>query len=237
MSNDFDDLLGGKPESDPRAERRARAATRSAEHENLRARDEAIKNAGRGVTFMDSNELLKPVGQNFLATVFGMDPMTVKKRLARCKPLGMAGGQRPVYDFKEACSFLLKPRMTPDEFIKTLNHAHLPNEVNKAFWEARRIKLKYEIEAGDAWATNDVLEVFGDVFLTIKDRMQLWVETMREHAKLSDDQLARLTQMVDALQSDMHDSLLAKPAERKTRSKLFEQDQEQPETIFEDDGQ
>ena len=234
MTDELDDLIGGT--SDPRAERRARNAERATKLESERAREEAIKNGGRGVTFVDAGELLKPVSQNFLAIVFGMDPATVKKRLTRCKPLGVAGGQRPVYDFKEACGFLIKPRMTPEEFVKTLNHAHLPNEVNKAFWEARRIKLKYEIEAGDAWATGDVLEVFGDVFMTIKDRMQLWVETMREHGKLSDEQLARLGQMVDGLQNDMHQELMDKPVQRKTRSKLYEIDDDMPVTVFDDEG-
>jgi hypothetical protein len=108
--------------------------------------------------------------------------------------------------------------MDIDTYLATLNPADMPNAINKTFWEAKRIKLKFEIEAGQAWATEDVLEVFGRMAMTIKSHSQLWVENMR--SALSDEQLAKLSAMVDVFNSELHDMLMEEPKKRQTRSRL-----------------
>ena len=137
MSDDFESLLGGEPAaalprkrgrpSKEEVERRRQEAAQSLETQA------AIRAAAVGKTKVDARDFLLPVGQNFLAEVFRMDPMTVRKRLLKCKPSGYGGGQRPVYGCAEAASYIVKPRMTPEEFAKTLNKADLPHEINLAF--------------------------------------------------------------------------------------------------------
>jgi hypothetical protein len=151
-----------------------------------------------------------------------MDAATVRKRLLKAPILAMGGGGRPLYDFKTACEYVVKPKMDIDTYLKTLNPADMPNAINKVYWEAKNIRLKYELAAGQAWATEDVLEVFGTVFMTIKERTKLWVEDLRESAKLSDETLAQLTEKVDAYQTALHADLIAIPLKRQTYSKAVE---------------
>lgn len=213
MSNDIDDLLGSTPEpklSDREQRRLERAAAL--------AKDTAIKAAARGGTFTEMGVLKRPVSMNFLAEVFDMDPATVRKRLTRCPKLGQAGGNRPVYDFKTACQFILPPKMTADEFIRTLHHAKLPPEVNKTFWQAQRERMRYMRDAGDLWHTTDLLNVLGQVNMTFKDRIDMWVEDIRDLKGISDDHVARIEEMAHALKSDLYESLVTMPSNGETVS-------------------
>lgn len=227
MNDDLAALLGDAPPLPvpaaptlPEPERRRRGRPTKEEAERRLADEQAIRAAGGGVSFEPFQTFLQPCSQNFLATVLRLDPATVTRRLARAsiKPLAVVGGGRPVWNFHEVVPFLVKSQMDMDTFLGTLDPNKLPNHISKAYWEAKRLRLKYELEAGEAWATPDVLAVFGSVFMAMKDQMQLWVDKLAENTELSEDQRDRLMQMVDALQGDMHAKLVEMPANRQTRS-------------------
>lgn len=205
LSDELDSLIGNSVSSEPKLPDSSAAAKLA-----------ALRNARTGRSFVEAGELKKPVTKNFLAQVFDMDPATITKRLLNCPPLTSTADNRPLYDFKQAVAYLVEPKMDVEQYIKNLDPARMPNHINKVFWEAARIKLKYMVEAGDAWLTSDVLDVFGRVFMAIKDRTQLWTETLRETGTLTDANLARVQQMVDALQEDLHRDLLEIPKERQT---------------------
>lgn len=209
MSTDFDALLGG-------------AAPKPIPDSTSSQKLAAIRNARAGKTFVEAGEFKRPVTKNFIAQVFDMDPATVTKRLLACPTLTSPGDTRPLYDFKQAVAYLVEPKMDIEAYIKNLDPNRMPNHINKVFWEAARVRLKFMIEAGDAWLTGEVLDVFGLVFMTIKDRMQLWTETLRERGGLSDETLARMTQMIDALQEDLHQQLVDIPKQRQTKSLVAE---------------
>lgn len=231
MSGGIDDLLGAKPEPTEREKQRERAAL-------LLARETAIRAAGRGGTFVEMGVLKRPVSMNFIAEVFDMDPATVRKRMIRCPKLGQVGGNRPVYDFKTACQFVLPPKMTAEEFIKTLHHAKLPPEVNKVFWQAQRERLRYLADAGEVWHTADLLDVLGQVNMTFKDRINMWVEDIRELKGISDEHVEKIEQMAHALKSDLYEALVTMPERGETVSLRDKEDPLAPddatETTFEE---
>ena len=220
--SDFDGLMESVAPKKKRG-RPSKADLAAREAERLTSSDfqAQVTAAASGNTLIPEREFHMPVSQNFLARVFNMDPMTVNRRLRRVKPVGFSGekAKRPIYDFKTACEHLLKPKMDIDTYLATLNPADMPNAINKTFWEAKRIKLKFEIEAGQAWATEDVIEVLGGMAMAIKSHTQLWVERLRDIG-LSDEQSAKFAGMVDAFNADLHDKLVAMPRQRQTRSRL-----------------
>lgn len=208
---------GGRPSNEERAAR-AEAALADA------ARQAEIRRAGAGNAKIKVDELkFLPVSQNWLAEFFNMDPVTVRKRLAKCTPAGSVGGGRPVYLFHEAVPFLIKPKWDIGAYIRTLNPAELPNSISKVYWEAERIKNKTLIETGEAWPTAKVLDVLGDVFMMIKNRMPVITEEMRD-AGLNDDQLETLQKLTDQFQADLHASLVEMPARRQSYSRLYDID-------------
>jgi hypothetical protein len=218
MSDAFEDLLGGPPAPAPNKggrPTREEAAAKLQAQLNLTAAaaGQALKDIG-GV-----QALRRPVTINTLATVFGHDIQTITRRLIDC-PFVMVSN-RKLYDFREACAYIVKPKMTPEQFIKTLNSQHLPPEINKAFWDGQRSRVKYKIEAQEAWETEDVLHVFGEVFMTIKDVLQMVPEELRERAKLTDEQATLVEGYIDNLRQTMREKLVEMPTKARTSS-MFE---------------
>jgi len=212
VTDDFDDLLGGQP-----APPRRRAAPATSLDEQV-----ALSRGAAGKAFDDVGGLQafrRPVTINFLATVFRKDIQTITRRLIDC-PHQQYNGRTKLYDFEEACSYIIKPKMTPEQFIKTLNAAHMPAEINKVFWDAQRSRVKYKIEAQEAWETPDVNAAMGDMGMTMKEGLATLTETMRERAKLTDEQAL----IFDAVIEDFKLHLVEKLedlADRTTASSMF----------------
>lgn len=202
---------GGRP---TREEAAAKLAAKLAEQTSL-----AKAATGRGLEDVGGVQALRrPVTINTLATIFEHDVQTITRRLIDC-PFEQVGNRR-LYAFKEACSYIVKPRMTPEQFVKTLNKADLPPEINLAFWNAQRAKIKFMLEAQEAWETEEVLEVFGDTFMTIKDHLQMAEEEMRERAKLTDAQARQFADYMDEMRTQLRDKLVDAPKHRQTTSLL-----------------
>lgn len=222
MSDDFEALLGGTEPTPPpkkrgrpsNEERARRAAELAADFEH----QQEIRRAGSGHTKINEDEFFLPVSVNFLARVLRMDPMTVKQRLRGLTPVGNVGNGRNVYYFHDALPYLVKPKMTAEQFAKTLNKADLPPEINKSFWDSQRSRVKYKIEAQEAWETEDVLQVLGDVAMTIKDSLVMVVEELRNRAKLDDYQTQIVTECIDEIRTEIRKKLIELPAKRATGS-------------------
>lgn len=236
--SDFDDLLDtaprrrrGRPTNEERERRRAEALESAAFQADVRK-------AAIGQPKVRPEEFLLPMSQNGIARILNMDPATVKQRLLAggCKPCGATGSTtRPVYLFHEVLPYLVKPKMDIGTYIKTLNAADLPNSINKVFWEAERIKNKTLIETGEAWSTEKVLDVLGEVFMLIKDRIPLIRDSLRDMG-LTDEQNAKLLDMTDQFQTDLHEALIEMPKRRQTFSRQSDIDPgDQPIPDIDDD--
>jgi len=220
MSDAFEDLLGSGGDPAPPKRRPGRPTREEAAAKALQERV-ALTAAASGRALEDVGgvqALRRPVTINTLATVFGHDVQTITRRLIDCPHTVQSN--RKLYDFKEACSYIIKPRMTPEQFVKTLNKADLPPEINLAFWNAQRAKLKFKLEAQEAWETGDVQHVVGKAFLTIKESLTTVVEEMRERAKLTDEQTKILEEAIDTLRQGLHDQLVDLQAQSRTSSIL-----------------
>lgn len=211
MTADIDDLLGGAP---VRSELEPLPV--DLPDTGARQRQNILKaaSAGNG-TFVQASQLMQPVTRAFLTEVTRLDENVVRRRLTHCPRLGK-NGQRDLYDFMTAVAYLVDPKVDIEQYIKTVNPKNLPTQLNKDYWDARSRRLKYLLAAGEAWHTEDVVEVFGTVFMTIKDRLQLITETMRDRAKLTDEQAKRFSEMIDGLQDDLYTAMVTMPKDRQT---------------------
>lgn len=212
--DDFADLVGtrkrGRPSNAEREARRQEAA-RNLDHQA------EIRKAATGHQSLQIDQFGDPVPQNFLARLMRMDPMTVNQRLAKCKPAAVVGN-RKVYYFHEAVHFLVKPKMSAEEFARTLHKFDLPPEISKVFWDGQRSRVKYKIEAQEAWETEDVMAILGEVAMIFKDSTTMVVEEMRNRAKLTDEQTEILSTSMDDLRKTIREKLVELPQKQFTGS-------------------
>lgn len=166
--------------------------------------------------------LLNPVTITFLSQVMEMDRQTVTKRLAKLPPVVMHRGGTPAYNFKQAMSYLATPVIDPAEVIKRIGSNDLPSALQKDVWDARLKAQKWRRQAGELWATEDVLEVLGEAFKRLKTTTQLWVDQITDKLALSDEMREELSRAVDGLQHDLHQTLVEMPKDRATKSQLAE---------------
>lgn len=218
MSDDFDDLMEqprkrGRPTNEEREARR-RAALADAELQ------QQVRLAGSGNSKIKVEDLkFLPVSMQWLAEFFSMDPVTVRKRLkGNCQPAGIVGHNREVYTFHEAVPWIVKPKMSAEQFARTLNKADLPPEINNTFWQAQRARVRYKIEAQEAFEAEDVVRLLGEVAMTLKDSLTMAPEELRNRAKLSEEQVEALEAVLDEIRQDIFDRLVRIPAETMTPS-------------------
>lgn len=200
--SEIDDLLGDlpKPKRTPRPD----------------LEDALQRHVSKGGSMPRMEEFIRPVGITFLADVFRIDTRTAKKKLANCPVVKNERGGIPLYDFVQASGFLVTSQMKAWDWLKTLRVQDLPPHLAPGIAQAKLATQTLELRAGKLWRSEDVIGVLGDVFLTMKDTMQLWAETMRENAGLNDDQWMRFRQLVDELQDQLHQKLVTLPERRQT---------------------
>lgn len=166
----------------------------------------------------DNKVIHAGVTTSWLMEAFRMDRVTVRKRLKGLPPIRNERGNVPIYDFKQAADLLATPKISVAEILKTLKPEDLPPGLQKDFWDALVKKQKYELQAKLLWRTEDVLDVFGDVFKHIKTSLQLFVSEVETKRGLTKEQRQLVIELVDALQTDIHDRLVEMPKKASTPS-------------------
>lgn len=158
----------------------------------------------------------------WLASIFRMNRETVQRRLGACPVIRRTVGDQPLFDIAQASAFLVKPKIDIADWVRSLRPADLPPYLQSEFWDAQNKRQKWEENAGDLWRTEKVVEVFADVFKTIKETVQLWTDLVERKQGLTGEQRALLTQMTDGLQDDLYKKLIEFSKTQQTHNTLAE---------------
>lgn len=159
----------------------------------------------------DAADLHRPVTRTYLATVLNVHPRHLVKQLGNCPTIGRGSKGEPLYDFREACSYILEPKIDILVWLKSQNAMSLPPHINKAFWDAMRSRQMVEERAGDLWRTGDVLEVLARTAMTIKETATLWVEALPGKDLLTTEQYESIRGNVNDLLNEVHRRLVEMP--------------------------
>lgn len=166
-------------------------------------------------------DMMAGVTVSWLSQVFGMDPKTVKAKLADCPPLHRRKAGY-VYHLPTACRYLIPPAISPEQFIKTMKPSDLPAAFQQTFWDAALKRQKWEENAGQLWRTEKVREVLGQTFQTIKFTIQLWADNLERQTGLTAEQRDLLATMTDSLQEEIYDALVKQAKDGQTGPQLSE---------------
>lgn len=143
----------------------------------------------------------------WLAKAFGMEVSTVRLRLADCPAQRKNSGY--VYSIREASKYLVEPVRDIDEFLSTLKPEELPLSLRVPYWDAMLKRQKWEETARQLWRTDDVLAVYAETLKMVRERTDLWADTVEQQKGLTPDQRRLIVAMVDKLQEELQDSVVS----------------------------
>lgn len=189
---------------------------------------------GEDPSFGDPNEPLDVNNQkhwhgvsiSWLASVFRHDKYKVKSRMRALEPVKYVRKNVPLYDIAEAAAYLVRPKYSMTEILKTLKPEELPNEMQTQFWDARLKQRKYEELVGELWRGEDVVATYGETFKQIKEAVQLWQSDVEEKYGLTKEQRALLIQSADDLLEAVHRRLVASAKANRTPNVLTREQEE-----------
>lgn len=163
-----------------------------------------------------------------LRKIFRLDYETTRDRVRPLKPMRVGRGGAKLYDLADAASYLVKPKIDLEAYLKTLKQADLPRRLQASWWEAKLKRQKFEKNAGDLWPGAAVLEKFAAAFKLIRVTTQLWVDEL-EATSLNVEQRELLTRLVDSLLADVYRILVEDAKKTQTFSQLAELDEDADE--------
>lgn len=173
------------------------------------------------------HDVLKGVSVPWLCQAFNLTRTQVEKKLTNCPVLRRAGANGKIYELSVAAAYLVKPKMTIEQYIASIDAKELPERLRREFWTARLQEQKWRQKAGELWSSQDVIAVFGEVFKLIKNQSQLWADTLETTAGLTDEQRLLLSDLVEDLMGKIFDQLTALKEGKSTPSQLAEVDEEE----------
>lgn len=204
-------------------------------HEALSNHLESRRLQGSGgqntkVAELPSDDALGGVTVGWLASVFQMDPNDVKRRLADCQPINPGkmtgrGVQGRKYALKYAAPYLVPPKISHAEFMRSIKKGDLPPSMQQTFWAAKLAEQKWLENAGDLWRTPKVREVLGGTFQALKFAIQLWPDMVRSEAGLTEEQQNILVRLGDKLQGELYDALVRRGDEQHSGPQADEYDE------------
>lgn len=183
----------------------------------------AVSEEDEGRVSTDVAEVYGGVSAYWLATMFGADKDTIKKKLAASgiEIVGRRHGA-PLYRLSDAAPYLVKPKVDLVTYVKGLRPNDLPPMLNEAYWAAMLKRQKWEENARQLWHTDDVLEVFGDLAAAFKSTVQLWVEDLERLHGLTPEMRATVVLQTDRLLEQVYQVMVDAPKKRSTRSSFHE---------------
>lgn len=164
-------------------------------------------------------ELKRPISVQRLSEIFDIPIERLKKRLKNCKVhawVTNSGRQQPLYDFREACEYFLKPRQSMREYIESVNPATLPAWFQVQYWSSQKQRAQVMKLAGQLWHDADVQEILGRTAIMIRDESRLWIENLPDKAEMTDAQYNALSKAVSELLESVHERLVEQVRDSKT---------------------
>lgn len=231
MFDDIDDLLGGPStvvehsvsatgRRAPKGAVKPKAAVRSEKPTKSQKIEDDIDVIGT----QNATTLLTGVPIPTLIRIFRMGRGTILEALKNVNPVKLGHNGAPYYDLAEAASYLVAPNVDVATYIARMDPSALPEQLRSAYWDAKLKRQKYEAQAGHLWRSEDVMDVLGETFKIIKDRTQLFVDTLENTTGLSDANRATLNSMVDTMLDEIQQKLVEHSETTHTRSQLSDLD-------------
>lgn len=163
-------------------------------------------------------KLTRGVSVTWLQNATRLNHYSIREKLRDCPTIGVTTKNGPVYDLNIAMQYILGNNIDIARYMRTLKPTEMPVILQKDFWGAQSLKLKYLEEAKDLWRTESVMEVFTETFKTLRESIKLWVTDLERETGITKPQKDLLYRLTDELQNKMHDNLVEYARKTATQS-------------------
>lgn len=175
------------------------------------------------------HEIQRGVTEPWLCQAFTLPRPVVRARLKECPLMRRGKNGTPIYDLRIAAAYLVKPRISIKEYIESIEPKDLPQTLQREFWAAKLSEQRWRRQAGELWASEDVVAVFGEVFKLIKNKTRLWQNSISSVEAMSQTQTDELQNLVEDLLDKIYQTLTALESGSATASQLAEVDEDAEE--------
>jgi hypothetical protein len=138
-----------------------------------------------------------------LGVAFRMDHRVLVEKLKDCSPSGTRNGVS-TWTIHEAAPHLVRPIYDVEAAIKRMNHADLPKQLTKEFWNGLKAKQDYELRAGDLWPTAKVVESVGELVKLVRMSALLTTDTLERQVELTEKQRNIVKNLMDSMLNDLY---------------------------------
>lgn len=158
------------------------------------------------------NELIR-IGATVsaLAGMFNRDIIGVKRAIAKNQivPVVTDDG-RELYPVRKVAPYLVDISSVVDiaEVIKSTSLKKLPPELTKIFWDAANARKKHLEDNGELWRTEAIMEVMVDVFKTLRQSVNQFVDTVSDRTEITEKQRQLIIEMCDGMLASMRSGLI-----------------------------
>lgn len=138
-----------------------------------------------------------------LSVAFRMDHRVLVEKLKDCPPSGTRN-KVATWTISEAAPHLVRPIYDVEAAIKRMNHADLPKQLTKEFWNGLKAKQDYELRAGDLWPTAKVVESVGELVKLVRMSALLTTDTLERQVELTEKQRTIVKNLMDSMLNDLY---------------------------------
>lgn len=216
MSDDIEDILGPPTKAKPKPKRKTKQPAALSPVPPVKKPRSALAKPTDGLSAADT---MGGVSIFWLAKAFAMEVSTVRKRMADCPPMAKRTSGY-VYSLPVAAQFLVKPKVDLQHYLDGLKPSDMPQQLQGAYWDSQLKRTRFEKITGDLWHTEDVMEVFSEVFKTIKFSIQLWPDTVEREGDMTEEDQEILTGLCDGLQDEIYQAIAKMTKEKSTPNAL-----------------
>lgn len=224
-ARDLDDLVGGDDapvKRRPGRPRKGEEVNPPGETTRRRLQREAEKaeDEGFSLSSRDIHRIYGGVSVQWLAKAFRLTRHVVEKKIGDLRPVGVGDYGNPLYNLVDAAAYLVEPRIDMDKFLADIKPDKLPEKLRESFWAAKLKQQRWEEKAGHLWATETVMEVFGEVLMEIRTKLQQIPDRVERLTGLSIEQYRLIRAAVDEVQEEVYDHIVKFSERSRTPNQL-----------------
>jgi len=182
-------------------------------------------------TDMNIGTVLTGVSPTWLARAFETPLALVQKKIKGVRPAGVGRSGGALYSLKDVAGRLVDVEFDLKLFLANVKDEDLPESLRLKFWQARRQRQKVELEDGALWRTEKVLAVFGEVLLSLREKIQALPDRVERLTGMTTEQYRLFRAGTDEVMDDLQETILQFAQHDQTPVGMDDQDDDEDDLI------